>query len=36
METTDQVIKQLRKYAVPKNREGMARFVIDVKYELGV
>lgn len=36
MQNVDQIIQELKKHAVPKNREGMARFGIDVKYALGV
>ncbi len=36
MPTKDQIINRLKKYSVPKNREGMARFGIEVKYALGV
>lgn len=31
-----EAIKELKKHAVPKNKEGMARFGIETKYALGV
>lgn len=33
---SQEVIRELKKHDVPKNKEGMARFGIEVKYALGV